>query len=279
MYWERMSIDEYAEYERGNGTPIVKAGDVWWRAVRPLFFRPLLPFQEVDRESSNSIPLFALGNQHAVANTEQANSYLNVIVFDDVYDYALESLKHKKRNKILKALNCLTVRVIDEQSMFCEMAISIYKAFYERTHYYWKRERLSNQGFEKWAMNVFKNRKVVVHGVFYDKKMVAINISYLVEDILIDAAFFSTSDGLAYGSSEATWHVIRDGAAKTTGVRYIYEGPVLGIKGVDESKLIRGCKIVSLPAYLSMNRFILQGIKLLSNESYQKMIGLKYRAV
>jgi len=45
-----------------------------------------------------------------------------------------------------------------------------------------------------------------------------------VADVIFDAVFFSTTEALKAGSSEATWHVIRENAAEMRNVRYIYEG-------------------------------------------------------
>lgn len=271
MTWQKMTLDEYAAYERGNGTPLLKVGNVWWRRVRPFFYRTLFPFQTVD--IGKNVPGFAFGWQHRVADTKRANSWMNVIVFDEVAHYSLECLRRKKRSFVRKALSRLAVEVIDDRSLFCREAHRVYCAFYDRTNYHWKRERLSKQGFDKWADHLFKYGKVVIHGVYHDGILVAINISYLVEDILIDAAFFSTNEGLRLGSSDAVWHRIREDASCSQGIRYIYEGPVSGNQGLNESKLIRGGKILSLPSYLQMNNVILKAIRLFNRKWYDVISG------
>ncbi len=271
MIWQKMTIDEYAAYEKGNGTPLHKVGDVWWRRVRPFFYRTLFPFQTVDIGKND--PGLAFGWQHRVADTKRANSWTNVIVFDEVAHYSLECLKRKKRSFVRKALSRLAVEVIDDRSLFCRQAHGVYIAFYERTKYPWKRERLSKEGFDKWAKHLFNHGKVVIHGVYHGGILVAINISYLVEDILIIAGFFSTNEGLKLGSSDAVWHRIREEASRYEEIKFIYIGPFSGIQSLDESKLIRGGKILSIPSYLHMNCVLLKAIKLTEKKWYDKIAG------
>jgi len=268
-----MSIDEYAEYEKGNGTPVFKVGDVWWRAVRPFFYRPLLPFQEIERSNSNVFPSHSFGYQHAVLDVALANSYLNLFVFDDIQNYSFDKLKSDRKNNIRRAGKRLTVCTIDEPAYFVDNAYDVYRIFYKRTHYGWKNERLNQRQFEEWTINLFMNKKAVVHGIYNVDKLEAINISYLVEDILIDAAFFSTDIGLKLRSSDLVRHVIREAAANMKDVRYILEGPLSGQRGLDNSKQERGCKLLAVPAYLSMNSIFLRSIKLMSRPAFEKLTG------
>ena len=61
--WERMSADEFAAVELALGGKVVKSGDVWWRQVRPFFYRPLLPYREL-RPGTLRYPLrFRMGGR------------------------------------------------------------------------------------------------------------------------------------------------------------------------------------------------------------------------
>lgn len=279
MTWKPMSLDEYAAYQRGNGATLRKIDNIWWHAVRPLYYHPLMPFQEIDRDDYRRCPSLGLGYKHAVKNPTQSNSCLNLIVFDRVQDYSLDKLKHKKRNAIKKAAGNLSIRTVDDLDHFVEGAFKVYRAFYERTKYSWKKQRVNKEKFRQWAANLFRCPKVVLHGIYRGSEMVAVNKSFLVEDILFDASFFSTVEGLRSGSSDLVWHFIREEAARIGNLRYIFEGVVSGKESLDNSKLQRGCKVLSLPAYLSLNRLILQGLKLYFPASYRKVLGIRQSPV
>lgn len=274
MAWEEMSLEEYAEYEKGNGTPIVKVGDIHWRRVRPFFFRPLFPFQKLHRGENVPPRRRSWVYQHAVHDIKQANSFIKLMVFNQVQDYSINALKSKRRNKIRKAMRNLEVRVVEDQDYFCEMAYKVYLDFYQRTGYSYKKERLTLEGFAKWAENIFKNRKIKVHGVFdRDDQMVAIHLSYLVNKILLNGAFFSTSKALHHGVTDLMDHVIMEEAAIQKNILLIYDGPYHGNPGLDDSKRLRGFDVFSVPAYLSANSIILKIIKSVNRNLHHKLTG------
>jgi hypothetical protein len=276
MHWEQMTLDEYAEYEKGNGARLVQVDNIWWRAVRPFFYRPLFPFNKL---SGNSIrppgSSFIFGYQYPVANEKCANSYLNLLVFDDIHSYSIGALKHKQRNEIQRAMKTFSIKPLDDHDEFLQGGYKAYIDFYRRTHYQWKNERVRYASFVRWADHLFRHKKVVVHGVFSKNgDMVAVNISYFVEDVIIDAAFFSTTDALKMGSSDLTWHTIRECAADTKQARYIYEGTVTGEKGVDDSKIRRGCLVLAQPAYFYINPVFHLFCKNVSKGTYSKLLGM-----
>ena len=53
--WERMSIDEYAEFEMVMGAKLQKKGGVWWHQIRPYFYRPLFPFVELSPNQTKGL--------------------------------------------------------------------------------------------------------------------------------------------------------------------------------------------------------------------------------
>jgi hypothetical protein len=56
-------------------------------------------------------------------------------------------------------------------------------------------------------------------------------------------------------------------------VKYIYKGQVTGQRGVDEFKLLRGCKIISKPAYYQINPIAQYLVEKLMPNEYKKLIG------
>lgn len=274
MSWEQMSIDEYAEYEKQNGTHLIKAGNIWWRKVRPLFYRPLFPFQKLNREEAYQLNALRLGFQYAVADTAQANSYLKFMVYPNVQNYGLDTLSRKRRYYIKKAIKVLEVRTIDDCRIFIERGYQIYKEFYNRTRYNFRKDRLKQNKFEEWSNNVLSNKKIKVHGIYNKNNiMVAIHISFLVNNILFNSTFFACEEGLNKGATDIIDHIIREDASKQGNIDLIYDGPYKGKSSIDQAKLIRGDVVHSIPAYLAMNSLILKLVKHLSKSLYQKILN------
>ena len=64
--WQRMTVEEFAQFERISGKHIMVVNDVHWLQVRRLFFRPLLPYKEYPPDLVRSPALSWLGGfQHA----------------------------------------------------------------------------------------------------------------------------------------------------------------------------------------------------------------------
>src|SRR5512137_2889394 len=117
--WQPMTLDEYAEYERSNGASVVKVDGVWWRAIRPFFYRPLFPYAKLDPGSVKPPATSVFGGyQHAVTHSVGANSYLNLIQFQDTHTYSIESVGKSMRKNIRKAASSLSVREIIDLDHF-----------------------------------------------------------------------------------------------------------------------------------------------------------------
>jgi hypothetical protein len=57
--WQSMTVEEFARFRRSLGERVIPANGVFWRQVRPLFYRPLLPYQEYPSKSvSGPFPAF-----------------------------------------------------------------------------------------------------------------------------------------------------------------------------------------------------------------------------
>lgn len=280
MYWERMSIDEYAMYEKGQGEKLVRVDGVWWREVRPFFYRPLFPFQRfAPGKVKSPLPSFLFGYQYPVIEGAPANSHLNLMVFDDIHNYSLGTLKHKQRNEIKRGLKHFSIKRIVEYDEFVDRGYKAYVSFFQRTNYTWKKDRVYRNAFIKWANHLFRFPKIVIHGAYRGDELSAVNLSYLVEEVIIDAAFFSTTEGLKMGSSDATWHVIRENAAATSDARYIYEGSLSGNKGLDDSKILRGCSILCKLAYCSVYAIFLFLLKTVFKKAHARLRGMDEQQV
>jgi len=270
-----MTIDEYANLERGNGTKLSKVDGIWWREVRPFFYRPLFPFVRIRAGAAKPPPAsFCGGFQHLVSSPELSNSYMNFLVFDEVHNYSIDRLTHNYRKHIKKGLKYFVIKPVDNFQELITSGYQVYKSFHARTQYSWKSERTRQNYFTQWAQNLFHCPKLLILGAYSMSELSAISISYLVEDIVIYATFFSTTECLNLRVSEFMLHSIREMASQCYGAKYIFLGSLGSKRSLDDFKISRGCIVIAEPAYFRINPIILFLTKYFRNEDYKKLVGM-----
>jgi hypothetical protein len=274
MTWEPMTIDEYAAFQRATGAKVVKVGGTWWTEARPFFFRPLFPFAEVAPEYKK-YPLQSVigGVLHLVPAEAENNSRMSLFVYDDLKRYSLEQFGAKQRWVIRKSMEHFEARRVTDFDRFVEEASEIYASFYDRTRYFYRKERTRKELFAAWARPYFDNPKVVVTGAYRGDRLSAIDISYRVEEVIIDDVFFSDSESQPLRVTDFLVHVLREGASRTD-ARLLFRGFPTGKESLDGSKLRRGCKVLMLPAYCRINPVALFVGKRFLNESYRKLVAM-----
>lgn len=274
MTWEPMTLDEYAELQKATGEKIVKIQGIWWSQPRPFFFRPLFPFTEIVPQWQNHPPKSLFGGVvHLVPADAYSNSCLNMFLYESPKDYALEKLGAKHRWTIKKAKESFSAKRITSLEQFLEEAPTIYHSFYDRTKYFYKPERLNKDIFAAWAKPYFANSKVVILGAYHGDKLGAIDISYQVEDVLIDDIFFSDTESQSLQVTDFMIHTLRE-AAKSINARYLFRGFPSGKATLDASKALRGCKLLKMPAYFRINPMALFLSKIFMKQSYDKLTAL-----
>lgn len=272
--WEAMTIDEYAAFEKRCGTRVIKVGDTWWVEPRPFFFRPLFPFAAVPPRFSN-YPAKALlgGILHPVDQERSGNSHLHFFLFDNLPEYRLERLPLKQRQNTKKSMKYFSARRITDFDTFVEEGSRIYHSFFHRTGYFYKKERLGKEGFAAWARPLFEQKKVVVTGAYQEGRLAAVEVSYRVEDVIIEDVFFSDTASQVHQVTEFMTHTMREAAAGTD-ARCIFRGYPSGKLSLDESKVLRGCKVMKLPAHFRINPLVLFVVKNFMKESYRKFVAI-----
>ena len=272
--WQPMTLDEYAEHERNNGATLEKVEGVWWKAIRPFFYRPLFPYAKLDPGTVKPPAKSVFGGyQHAVTRLDGANSYLNLFQFQDIHAYSIESAGKTLRKHIRKAAGSLCVREISDLDHFIADAYPVYLEFYARTGYRWRKDRTQQESFAEYSRRLFSFPKVLVWGVYAGERLVGVNLSYVVQDVVFDASMFATSEALKMGASDLLWHVLRERASTIPGINYIFEGMPTGHAGVDRSKILRGCHVSALPAYYRLNPLVHCVVKRLGKQALFKIKG------
>jgi hypothetical protein len=274
MIWEPMSVDELAAYQRACGVNVVKVRGTWWIEPRPFFFRTLFPLAEINPEFKKyPVQHLVGGVLHLVPEGVASNTCMKLFLYDGLKDYSPDNLAAKQKWVIKKSTENFQARKISNLSEFIESAYPIYQSFYDRTQYSYKKERSEKAMFTTWAKALFDQPKILITGAYHQDQLSAVDISYQVEDLIIDDVFFSDTQSQSLRVTDFMVHTLRTGAA-ATGARFLFRGFPCGKQTLDESKIRRGCKIYRIPAYCKINPVALYAGKFFMNESYRKLMTI-----
>lgn len=269
-----MTIDEFAAFEKENGTELVKVDGIWWRNVRPFFYQPLFPFLEIVPGSRKAPQAALLGAyQHLVPDPGMANSQKNYFIWDDLRNYSLKKINHQRRYNIRKGMKFYQVREVNDIEEFISGGHPVYRSFYERTKYSFRKERVDKRYFAQWAGPLFRFPKVKILGAYRNGELAALSVSYLVIDIVIEATCFGRTEDLKDHVLDVLAHNILERAADCPDASLIFRGTASGYKNIDDSKVRRGCRLISKPAYYHMNLFIYLVLRSFMKNNYEKIIG------
>src|ERR1700688_3463761 len=109
---EQMSVSEYARIQSLRGVRTVQLGSIYWKEVRPHFYRPLLSYVSLDRKRVMAPRQSFGGYQYAVGPEENANSAINFRVFDDCACYSLANQGREYRRMVRAGAKVFDVRPI-----------------------------------------------------------------------------------------------------------------------------------------------------------------------
>ena len=245
-----MTVAEYAAYEQRLGARIVETGGFFWRRVRPMFYRPVIPFEPLDvNELQKSKPSHWGGYQHVVHDPSQANSTMAFLMFRDAEKYQLECLEKKRRWEVRTASRFFTSKPLESAE---ELAAThpVYLDFLSRTRYRYRSDRVRASRYQKWAETLFQYQKNLVLGAFSEGEIQAVSVCTLVGQTLIYATFFARNTALKRHVASLMLHTIRSAAAGKD-IRQVYVGMRKSgrAESVDTFYLKRGCEVVMLPAH------------------------------
>lgn len=273
---QSMTADEFASLEKALGASVKKVGPTWWREVRPCFFRPLPWFKEFPgNEITTPVAAHIGGYQHLVEEGTSYNSLLNVLLFPSPRTYSLEELSSNDRYHVRRAMKSFKVKHITDLSMFIDKGHEVYISFYNRTKYSYKKERIEKKGFAVWAQTLFHFPKVQVYGAFSGDQLMSVSVSYVVEQVLFTATFFSRSEALGEYVSDLMLHSLRERAAEDGTIRMIYASMAGMERGLDEFYLRRGAQLIPKPAQLYMNPVLRVALKTFKKSEFKKLGSLE----
>ncbi len=269
-----MNIEEYAQLEQKTGSRLIKKGNIWWREVRPFFYRPLLPFASYTcEETVRLFPLWQMA-QFPVKEKSRANSQLHMIVFDDIQSYQIDSLDKDRRRDLRKAIqNGVSIQQIHEPNPFISQAYPVYLSFYHRTQYEYQKNRNQKEAFADWVHTLLSSPDVYLLGSYLEEELIAILVCCIVDRILIAKSLINSEKSIPLRAQDLLLHYTREELAKKRNVTLFYSGMLDRKPGINNFKLWRGAKIVSLPSHLKMPSPAKSVLKIFKQSEYAFLIG------
>ena len=268
-----MSPAEYAAVERGLGANILERNGIFWRQVRPFFYRPVLPTQEFSNAEISKPFGWPNGFQHALADGATANSQMNFLMLDGLRDYSAEQLGRRRKQLVRSASQIFQVRPLRDLREFQAQGFQAYRSFYNRTGYTHRADRKDEKTFHAWAENVFSNPKVILLGGYGADGLVGVSRSYLVNQTLVYATLFCDTEALKKNLGELMFHELRLLAAGDPRIAEIFVRNYQDGNSLDQYYLLRGCKLVSKPARLAMPAVIRDVIKFFLPRQHALLTG------
>lgn len=208
---------------------------VWWLQARPLFCTPCFPYAQIDHRTArpNLIRGFA-GFTHLSLPHTPSNGAYSALVRESVSTYSLRSLPTDRRTKLRKALMYLDVRIVDNTHELLTDGFEVYQSCHQRIG--WGRDKTARAPFEAWIVRAYQRQGRVVLGAYYQNKLVAFMLPYVVGNIAVQSYVASHSAFLKYRPNEAIIHAFLSIARQTAGVEMVDFGPVSSKTSLDSFK-------------------------------------------
>ena len=274
--WQPMTVKEFARFRCSFGERVIESNGIFWRQVRPFFFRPLLPYKEYQATLVKPPPKAWWGGfQYAVPQGPSANSSLNLLLFQDAENYSLETLSDQHRRQIKSAARQWVVRQITDREEFKQSAYPVYLSFYERTRYPFAAQRTRRDYFSQWADRLFQIPKAMILGGYHNGRLGGVSVSLLVDDTVHYPTVFCDTESLRAHLSSFMLHTVREAVAQSRCARQIFAGLGKSAEGrtVDQFYLQRGCQPVRQPARLVLNPVAASLLKRFARKPYAHLMG------
>lgn len=272
--WTPMTIADFAESERSIGAEIIEVNGFYWRKIRPLFYRALLPYQKYKPEQVSPPPGKLTAYQYAVEDTSTANSNINLMIYDNFSEYSIESLRKHHRRHLRAALKSgMEIKPIRSVEELVDKGYPVYCSFYERSRYDFGKDRLEKENYIRWAEGQISHKGVLVMGVYLHEALLGIYISCRVENTVLLKAAINSEEAIKLRAPELSWHLYREEAKKDPSIELIVDGPYVPADGINAFKFRRGAKAIAVPAMLHLNPAMSLGLKLAMPNAYRMLKG------
>lgn len=268
-----ISLQDYAELQTRFGTKVIRKNGQYWRQIRPFFYRPLLPVEAQSSTDRHSPVSWPSGFQYVLPDGDQANSTMNFIMLENLANYSLTSLTHKRRQMITRAAQQFQVRPIRDPQELKEKGHRVYLSFQQRTQYNYKTNRTNRAVFDQWVDNLFWNPNAILLGGYGPDGLAAISNSYWVNHTLVYSTLICETESMKKNLGELMFHVIRELAGRQPGLQEIYVRSYQGGNSLDQYYLLRGCQLIRKPARLEISPAIRSLVRWVSPRQFKQLCG------
>jgi hypothetical protein len=270
--WPNVGAETFAIYNELLGQSVVLADGVQWRAVRPFFFIPLLPYETPSSGVLKGPHGSRWGGlQYAVPAGETPNSSINVSMFQELKDYSVQALDYNRRRQIRLAERHFEIRPVTDMEAFCRQLHPVYCDFYRRTRYAYGSRRRDPVFFRRWAEALFNLPGLVILGGYRGEGLGGVSISMRVDEVLVYTTFFCDTESMRRNLSDLMLHSVRSALAASGEAQAIYVGSYHGRK--NDFYALRGAHCVSLPARLRLNPLAEMALKRFNPRAYDRLLG------
>jgi hypothetical protein len=272
--WEIMSEGEFAGVEEDSGNTVFLRNGVWWRKVRPFFFRPLLPFKPVGPDALKGAFGPFTGIQHAVELDQPFNSHFNILIWDRLQEYSLASVSQHTRSKIRKAVeNGVVLSRVTDPEPFIREAFPVYQSFFSRTRYAFQSERQERADFEAWAGNLLSHPKLMILAATLGERLVSFYISCRVGEWVVLKAAINSEASLGLHAPDLAIHHYREQASRIPEIRFLADSFFQEHDGVNTFKIRRGARVAAFPAMLRIPAAAGAFLKKFRKSDYRQLLG------
>jgi hypothetical protein len=272
--WEIMSEEEFARVEEDSGNTVSLRNGIWWRKVRPFFFRPLLPFKPCRPEELKGAFGRFTATQHAVDPDRPFNSHFNILIWDRLQEYSLASVSRHTRAKISKAMdNRVVLNRVTDPGPFVREAFPVYQSFFSRTRYGFRSERKDRTGFDSWARKLLRHPKLMVLAATRGNKLISVYISCRVGDWVVLKAAINSEAALDLHAPDLAIHHYREQASRIPEIRFLADSFFQEHDGVNTFKIRRGARVAAFPAMLRIPAAAGALIRNFRKRDYRQLVG------
>lgn len=249
-----ITVDEFAALETANGGRTILRDGVHWKAVRPFFYQPLIPWMEYPAGSVRGPIQGALGGwQHVVCPGEPANSSLKFLAFSNLKGYKPEALDYNRRRQLKIAMKRFEVREMEDREELARAGYPVYLSFFSRTGYDYFSSRTRQDVFEAWAHRLFDCGRLLIQGAYDAGQLCGLSFSYLFGSTLAYVTFFANDEAQKHFVSDLMLHKVREAGGLHSGVSTVLATRYKGGTSLDKFYLMRGAEIVVKPSLLRIN--------------------------
>jgi len=268
-----MTPSEYADFQLSCGAKLMLVGDTWWREIRPRFYRPLFLFSNSESYAQDVPDKFSLGYQYPSGKDETGNSFINMLMIENPWEYSLDTLKSKRRKNIFRAQRRLTISIIDSPNQISDSLHEAYVSFYGRTKYGYRKDRLNKDNFYNWIKTVLNYEKIHVAGVYDNEKLVGMTHFCLINDVFNCLNAFYSQRAMELGAPELIFHYEKETASQCEAVKKMAIGTINDNSSIDYYYLSRGASLVPVPCHLRINPLISVTMKMFFKQRYKMLLG------